>query len=160
MGLDIITLSIIQKALENIAEEMGVVLRRASFSANCKERLDFSCAIFNHHGELVAQAEHIPVHLGAMFSSMEIILEKFSIDSFFPGDIVILNSPYTGGTHLPDVSSLSFRLLHPGTFRLRPNVAIIDEFPPPSFYLGDIRHHHPQGRGDDRRSAQTHPFRP
>jgi N-methylhydantoinase B len=106
MNADLISLSIIQKALENIAEEMGVVLRRASFSANCKERLDFSCAIFNSLGELVAQAEHIPVHLGAMFSTMETVLTHYSQTDFNPGDIIILNSPYnpSGGTHLPDVS--------------------------------------------------------
>jgi N-methylhydantoinase B len=101
---DLISLSVIQKALENIAEEMGIVLRRASFSANCKERLDFSCAIFNPEGELVAQAEHIPVHLGAMYSSMETILSQYKISSFDPGDIIVLNSPYSGGTHLPDIS--------------------------------------------------------
>ena len=104
MSTDIISLSVIQKALENIAEEMGVVLRRASFSANCKERLDFSCAIFNFDGDLVAQAEHIPVHLGAMFSSMEVILKNFDFKDLHKGDIIILNSPYQGGTHLPDIS--------------------------------------------------------
>ena len=104
MKSDLISLSVIQKALENIAEEMGIVLRRASFSANCKERLDFSCAIFNPEGELVAQAEHIPVHLGAMYSSMETILSQYKISSFDPGDIIVLNSPYSGGTHLPDIS--------------------------------------------------------
>ncbi|PWI48286.1 5-oxoprolinase [Candidatus Heimdallarchaeota archaeon B3_Heim] len=104
MKLDFISLSVIQKALENIAEEMGIVLRRASFSANCKERLDFSCAIFNSEGELVAQAEHIPVHLGAMFSSMDTVLAQYNVNSFNPGDIIILNSPFSGGTHLPDIS--------------------------------------------------------
>ncbi|MHA2236762.1 MAG: hydantoinase B/oxoprolinase family protein, partial [Candidatus Hodarchaeales archaeon] len=104
MDTDIISLSVIQKALENIAEEMGVVLRRASFSANCKERLDFSCAIFNSNGELVAQAEHIPVHLGAMFSSMEVIKEQFELSDLHKRDIIVLNSPYSGGTHLPDIS--------------------------------------------------------
>lgn len=104
MSTDIISLSVIQKALENIAEEMGVVLRRASFSANCKERLDFSCAIFNADGDLVAQAEHIPVHLGAMFSSMEIIKRNFDFKDLHKGDIIVLNSPYEGGTHLPDIS--------------------------------------------------------
>ena len=104
MKLDLISLSVIQKALENIAEEMGIVLRRASFSANCKERLDFSCAIFNSEGELVAQAEHIPVHLGAMFSSMNTLLTQYNVNSFNPGDIMILNSPFSGGTHLPDIS--------------------------------------------------------
>ncbi len=104
MKPDIISLSVIQKALENISEEMGIVLRRASFSTNCKERLDFSCAIFNKKGELVSQAQHIPVHLGAMFSSLKVILREYEIDSFLPGDILILNSPYLGGTHLPDIS--------------------------------------------------------
>ncbi|MFX0172780.1 MAG: hydantoinase B/oxoprolinase family protein [Candidatus Hodarchaeota archaeon] len=104
MKLDIVTLSVIQKALENIAEEMGIVLQRASFSPNCKERLDFSCAIFDQNTELLAQAEHIPVHLGAMFSSMVAILKEFPIDNMKQGDIIILNSPFTGGTHLPDVT--------------------------------------------------------
>ncbi len=104
MKSDLISLSVIQKALENIAEEMGIVLRRASFSANCKERLDFSCAIFNFEGELAAQAEHIPVHLGAMFSSMDTILSQYDKTDFNPGDIIVLNSPFTGGTHLPDIS--------------------------------------------------------
>ncbi|MFX0206764.1 MAG: hydantoinase B/oxoprolinase family protein [Candidatus Hodarchaeota archaeon] len=106
MEIDVITLSTIQKALENIAEEMGIILRRASFSPNCKERLDFSCAIFDQNAELLAQAEHIPVHLGAMFSSITTILEEFPIDSLNQGDIIILNSPYAGGTHLPDVTFL------------------------------------------------------
>ncbi|MHA1207330.1 MAG: hydantoinase B/oxoprolinase family protein [Candidatus Hodarchaeales archaeon] len=104
MKPDIISLSVIQKALENISEEMGIVLRRASFSVNCKERLDFSCAIFNSQGELISQAQHIPVHLGAMFSSLKVILSEYELESFQQGDIIILNSPYFGGTHLPDVS--------------------------------------------------------
>ncbi|WP_455140908.1 hydantoinase B/oxoprolinase family protein [Candidatus Hodarchaeum mangrovi] len=106
MEVDLVSLSVIQKALENIAEEMGIVLKRASFSPNCKERLDFSCAIFDKFGELLAQAEHIPVHLGAMFSSMEIILQTYSKETMRSGDIIILNSPYTGGTHLPDITFL------------------------------------------------------
>ncbi|MHA2244656.1 MAG: hydantoinase B/oxoprolinase family protein [Candidatus Hodarchaeales archaeon] len=106
MKTDIVTLSIIQKALENIAEEMGIILRRASFSPNCKERLDFSCAIFDHNAELLAQAEHIPAHLGAMFSSIAAILQEFPVEAMNPEDIIILNSPFTGGTHLPDVTFL------------------------------------------------------
>ncbi len=106
MRTDIVTLSVVQKALENIAEEMGIILRRASFSPNCKERLDFSCAIFDRNAELLAQAEHIPVHLGAMFSSITAILEEFPVEAMSPGDVIILNSPYTGGTHLPDVTFL------------------------------------------------------
>ncbi|MFW9778354.1 MAG: hydantoinase B/oxoprolinase family protein [Candidatus Heimdallarchaeota archaeon] len=104
MDIDPVSLSIIQRALENIAEEMGIVLQRSSFSANCKERLDFSCCIYLATGEMIAQAEHIPVHLGAMFSAAHEILEEFSIEEFQPGDIIIYNSPYRGGTHLPDVT--------------------------------------------------------
>lgn len=104
--IDIITLSVIQKALENITDEMGLVLRRASFSPNCKERLDFSCAIFDSEAELLAQAEHIPVHLGAMFSSTFEIIKEFPIEELNEDDIIILNSPFTGGTHLPDVTFL------------------------------------------------------
>ena len=106
MKTDIVILSIIQKALENIAEEMGIILRRASFSPNCKERLDFSCAIFDQNAELLAQAEHIPAHLGAMFSSIAAILQEFPVEAMNPEDIIILNSPFTGGTHLPDVTFL------------------------------------------------------
>ena len=91
MKPDIISLSVIQKALENISEEMGIVLRRASFSVNCKERLDFSCAIFNNQGELISQAQHIPVHLGAMFSSLKVILSEYDLESFQQGDIIILD---------------------------------------------------------------------
>lgn len=100
------TLSVVQKALENIAEEMGIILRRAAFSPNFKERLDFSCAIFDKNAELLAQAEHIPVHLGAMFSSTTAILQEFPAKTMNPGDIIILNSPFTGGTHLPDITFL------------------------------------------------------
>lgn len=84
---------------------MGVTLRRASFSPNIKERLDFSCAVFDAGGRMVAQAAHIPVHLGSMPASVASALD--AVPNFEPGDVVILNDPYRGGTHLPDMTMVS-----------------------------------------------------
>src|SRR6266700_2407844 len=85
---------------------MGVVLRKSSFSPNIKERRDYSCALFNASGQLVAQAEHIPVHLGAMPYSVQAVLKEFK-DDLSEGDDIILNDPYRGGTHLPDITMVS-----------------------------------------------------
>jgi N-methylhydantoinase B len=104
--LDPISFEILKNSLISIAEEMGVVLRRSSFSPNIKERRDFSCALFNTSGQLVAQAEHIPVHLGAMPYSVQAVLKEFE-DDLSEGDDVILNDPYRGGTHLPDITMVS-----------------------------------------------------
>ena len=87
-----------------IAEEMGEVLRRAAYSPNIKERLDFSCAFFNTTGEIIAQAAHIPVHLGAMPISVKTVMEQLTFEI---GDVVILNDPYSGGSHLPDITIIS-----------------------------------------------------
>lgn len=84
-----------------IAEEMGEVLMRASFSPNIKERRDYSCALFDAEGELVAQADHLPVHLGSMPRSVRAALTAHTLA---PGDMVLLNDPYAGGTHLPDMT--------------------------------------------------------
>src|SRR5690606_12020853 len=86
-------------------EEMGVTLRRASFSANIKERLDFSCAMFDANAHMVAQAAHIPVHLGSMPASVDYALREF--EDLQAGDVIILNDPYRGGTHLPDITMVS-----------------------------------------------------
>lgn len=94
-------LEVFNKLFSSVAEEMGIVLRRSSFSANIRERCDFSCAIFDISGELVAQASHIPVHLGAMPETLRCILPLFT---WREGDIVITNDPYKGGTHLPDIT--------------------------------------------------------
>jgi len=104
--LDPISFEILKNSLISVAEEMGVVLRRSSFSPNIKERRDFSCALFNRSGQLVAQAEHIPVHLGAMPYSVQAVLKEFE-DDLSEGDDVILNDPYRGGTHLPDITMVS-----------------------------------------------------
>ena len=96
-----IELEIFNKLFSAVAEEMGIVLRRSSFSPNIRERCDFSCAIFDFKGELVAQASHIPVHLGAMPETMKEVLPRFD---WKPGDIIITNDPFCGGTHLPDIT--------------------------------------------------------
>jgi N-methylhydantoinase B len=105
-NLDPISFEILKNSLISIAEEMGVVLRKSSFSPNIKERRDYSCALFNATGQLVAQAEHIPVHLGAMPYSVQTVLKEFR-DDLAEGDDIILNDPYRGGTHLPDITMVS-----------------------------------------------------
>ena len=105
-NLDPVSFEILKNSLISITEEMGVVLRKSSFSPNIKERRDFSCALFNASGQLVAQAEHIPVHLGAMPYSVQAVLKEFE-DDFLEGDDIILNDPYRGGTHLPDITMVS-----------------------------------------------------
>ena len=105
MSVDAISLAVFKSLFASVAEEMGVTLRRASFSANIKERLDFSCAVFDGDGRMVAQAAHIPVHLGSMPASVAAAIDAF--ERFRPGDVVILNDPYHGGTHLPDVTMVS-----------------------------------------------------
>jgi len=105
-NLDPVSFEILKNSLISIAEEMGVILRKSSFSPNIKERRDFSCALFTATGQLVAQAEHIPVHLGAMPYSVQAVLKEFE-DDLLEGDDIILNDPYRGGTHLPDITMVS-----------------------------------------------------
>src|SRR3970040_1656238 len=102
MIFDPIRLEIYKHLFAAIAEEMGVVLRKASYSPNIKERRDFSCALFNAAGRMVAQAANIPVHLGSMPLSVEAAVRAFN--DLVPGDMVLLNDPYRGGTHLPDIT--------------------------------------------------------
>ncbi|MCA9970485.1 MAG: hydantoinase B/oxoprolinase family protein, partial [Anaerolineales bacterium] len=93
------TLSIFRHLFASVAEEMGVTLERAAYSPNIKERLDFSCALFLGDGRLLAQAAHIPVHLGAMPASVQAAIARCA--PFTTGDVVIVNDPYQGGNHLP-----------------------------------------------------------
>lgn len=103
--VDPITTEVLRHALQGIAEEMGVTLIRTAYSTNIKERRDCSCALFSSQGELVALAEHIPIHLGSMLGLMKKICEKYPLTSLSPGDIIITNDPYQGGgSHLPDVT--------------------------------------------------------
>src|SRR5213594_3042511 len=96
-------LEILQTALSFIPEEMGVALRRTAYSPNIKERMDASCALFDAEGRIVAQAEHIPVHLGSMPVAVDAAMRDFP-GTLREGDQIILNDPYRGGTHLPDVT--------------------------------------------------------
>ena len=97
-------LAIFDSLVSSIAEEMGAALRHTALSPNIKERADFSCAVFDHEGQLLAQAAHIPVHLGAMPESVRAV-ER--LEPWLPGDLAILNDPFLGGTHLPDVTMVS-----------------------------------------------------
>jgi N-methylhydantoinase B len=101
MPVDAVRLEVFRHLFASIAEEMGGTLLRSSFSANIKERRDFSCAVFDGAGRLVAQAAHIPVHLGATPMSVRAAIDAVAMG---PGDVVILNDPFAGGTHLPDVT--------------------------------------------------------
>ena len=102
---DPIQLEVFKHRFAAIAEEMGAVLRKASYSPNIKERRDFSCALFDNQGRMIAQAAHIPVHLGSMPLSVEAAISDFP--NLGPGDVVIVNDPYRGGTHLPDITLVS-----------------------------------------------------
>src|SRR3989449_1017418 len=104
-------LEVLQTALSFIPEEMGVALRRTAYSPNIKERMDASCALFDAEGRIVSQAEHIPVHLGSMPVAVEAAMRDFP-GTLREGDQIILNDPYRGGTHLPDVT-----LIRPVFFR-------------------------------------------
>lgn len=101
--LDPVTLSVLASALAGIAEEMGAVLIRGAYSSNIKERRDCSAALCDAQGRMVAQAEHIPVHLGAMQDSVLAVIERDP----GPGDVFILNDPFSGGNHLPDITLVS-----------------------------------------------------
>jgi N-methylhydantoinase B len=103
--VDAVSLEIFRSSLSAIAEEMGAVLTRSSYSPNIKERRDFSCALFDIQGRMIAQAAHIPVHLGSMPDSVLTALSAF--DTFAPGDVIAINDPFGGGTHLPDITLIS-----------------------------------------------------
>jgi N-methylhydantoinase B len=105
MPVDAISLAVFRSLYESAADEMGVTLQRAAFSPNIRERLDFSCAVFDRQARMIAQAAHIPVHLGSMPASVEAAVSAFG--SSQPGDVIVLNDPYAGGTHLPDVTMVS-----------------------------------------------------
>ena len=102
--MDPIELSIFSSRLDAVCDEMGAVLRNAAFSPNIRDRLDFSCALFDADGGLCAQAAHIPVHLGSMAFAMASLVARMQ---WRAGDMVILNDPFLGGTHLPDVTVIA-----------------------------------------------------
>ncbi|OKH88222.1 hydantoinase B/oxoprolinase family protein [Thalassospira sp. TSL5-1] len=103
---DPVMLEVFNNLFMNIAEQMGVTLANTSYSVNIKERLDFSCALFDQQGLLIANAPHMPVHLGSMGESVQAVMTK-NAGQMKPGDVYILNDPYNGGTHLPDITAIT-----------------------------------------------------
>jgi len=122
---DPVLLELYRHRFEGVADEMGATLRRTSYSPNIKERLDFSCAVFDGSGRLVAQAAHIPVHLGAMPASVAAAMD--ATETWAPGDVVVLNDPHAGGTHLPDITMVS--------------PVFLEEKRPPAFFVATRAHH-------------------
>ena len=100
-SFDPTTLEIYRALYTSVAEEMGLVLRRTAHSPNIKERRDYSCAVFDSAGRVIAQGDHMPVHLGSMPMAVAAALGETTME---PGDVVVLNDPFAGGTHLPDVT--------------------------------------------------------
>src|SRR5207302_5121295 len=106
--VDPVMLEVFNNLFMAIAEQMGVALQNTAYSVNIKERLDFSCAIFDREGALIANAPHMPVHLGSMGESVKTVIAARGGQrdgrGMKPGDVFVLNAPYAGGTHLPDVT--------------------------------------------------------
>jgi len=123
---DPVLLEVFNNLFMNIAEQMGLQLQNTAYSVNIKERLDFSCALFDSEGHLIANAPHMPVHLGSMGESIKTVIRENS-GRMHPGDVFVLNDPYHGGTHLPDVTVIT-------------PVYIRDEAQP-TFYVGSRGHH-------------------
>ncbi len=124
--VDPVRLEIFNNLFQSIAEQMGFTLQNTSSSVNIKERLDFSCAIFDDHGNLVANAPHIPVHLGSMGDSITALID--TQQKLKPGDVFISNNPYNGGTHLPDITAIT-------------PVFITEHDPKPLFFVASRGHH-------------------
>jgi N-methylhydantoinase B len=112
MNYDAVRLEVFKHLFSSVADEMGVVLRRTAYSPNIKERRDFSCALFDASARMIAQAAHIPVHLGAMPLSVQACIDSVE---FEPGDVAIVNDPFRGGTHLPDITLVTPIHLDDGT---------------------------------------------
>ncbi len=124
--VDPVLLEVFNNLFMNIAEQMGLQLQNTAYSVNIKERLDFSCALFDTAGNLIANAPHMPVHLGSMGESIKTVIRE-NAGKMQPGDVYVLNDPYHGGTHLPDITVIT-------------PVYIADEAQP-TFYVGSRGHH-------------------
>lgn len=129
MRIDPAVLEIFKNLFHSVAEEMGAALRRTAFSPNIKERRDYSCAVFDGHGRVVAMGDHMPVHLGSMPQSVAAAIKTLSLHA---GDIVMLNDPFAGGTHLPDITLVMPVFGKP----LRRA-----QTPAPAFYIANRAHH-------------------
>ncbi|MBN2526149.1 MAG: hydantoinase B/oxoprolinase family protein [Deltaproteobacteria bacterium] len=124
-NVDPVLLELFNNRFMNVAEQMGYTLQNTAASVNIRERLDFSCAVFDANGDLIANAPHIPVHLGSMAKSVKAIIEKEK--RIHKGDVFLLNSPYHGGTHLPDLTVITPVFIQPDT--------------PPDFFVASRGHH-------------------
>jgi N-methylhydantoinase B len=129
---DPIELEIFKNIYHSIAEEMGAALRRTAFSPNIKERRDYSCAVFDSDGEVIAMGDHMPVHLGSMPMSVRAAIDQFDLE---PGDIAMLNDPFRGGTHLPDITLVAPVYVSSGRARPRAKSTV------PDFYVASRAHH-------------------
>ncbi len=123
---DPVLLEVFNNRFMNIAEQMGLQLQNTAYSVNIKERLDFSCALFDTQGNLIANAPHMPVHLGSMGESIKTVIRE-NTGKMQPGDVYVLNDPYHGGTHLPDVTVIT--------------PVYLEGSPQPMFYVGSRGHH-------------------
>ena len=124
--VDPVLLEVFNNLFMNIAEQMGLQLQNTAYSVNIKERLDFSCALFSAEGQLIANAPHMPVHLGSMGESIQTVIRE-NAGRMQPGDVYVLNDPYHGGTHLPDVTVIT--------------PVFLDGAAEPVFYVGSRGHH-------------------
>ena len=124
--VDPVLLEVFNNLFMNIAEQMGLQLQNTAYSVNIKERLDFSCALFNSEGHLIANAPHMPVHLGSMGESIKTVIRE-NAGQMRKGDVFVLNDPYHGGTHLPDVTVIT--------------PVYLDDASVPEFYVGSRGHH-------------------
>uniref|UniRef100_UPI0025E1F928 hydantoinase B/oxoprolinase family protein n=1 Tax=Ottowia sp. TaxID=1898956 RepID=UPI0025E1F928 len=124
--VDPVLLEVFNNLFMNIAEQMGLQLQNTAYSVNIKERLDFSCALFDAAGNLIANAPHMPVHLGSMGESIRTVIDR-NRGAMHPGDVYVLNDPYHGGTHLPDITVIT--------------PVYLDGQAAPAFYVGSRGHH-------------------
>ena len=128
MRVDPTELEIFKNLFHSVAEEMGAALRRSAFSPNIKERRDYSCAVFDGQGRAVAMGDHMPVHLGSMPASVAAAMEALALG---PGDVAMLNDPFAGGTHLPDITMVEPVFVHRGVSGAKQ----------PLFYVANRAHH-------------------
>ena len=139
---DPVELEVFKNLFHSIAEEMGAALRRTAFSPNIKERRDYSCAVFDSRGEVIAMGDHMPVHLGSMPMSVRVAIESCEMG---PGDVVMLNDPFRGGTHLPDITLVAPVFVGRGgrvPIRLRSGqVRLHMASARPDFYVASRAHH-------------------
>jgi len=146
MARDPIELEIFKSLYHSIAEEMGATLRRTAFSPNIKERRDYSCAVFDGDGEVIAMGDHMPVHLGSMPMSVRAAIAACHEQGMQPGDVVMLNDPFRGGTHLPDITLVAPVYVEAGGGGRRPRAPSfcgrgVRGSMNPDFYVASRAHH-------------------